>query len=111
MIYIAGDDSTCVATNPAGSWAIRSVVCVLGALGLALGTADVGREGSRIEGSFGVIADIRSPVSGQSNKQSIGKETTCTWSPAGMNQSICIDPRLGLHCLQTQLQSSPINAD
>lgn len=45
----AGDDSTGVG--------------VLGALGLALGTADVGRDDSRMEGSFGVIPDVGSPVS------------------------------------------------
>ena len=59
----AGDDSTGVPTDPVGIWAIRVVVGVLGALGLALGTADVGRDDSRMEGSFGVIPDVGSPVS------------------------------------------------
>ena len=59
----AGDDSTGVPTNPVGIWVIRVVVGVLGALGLALGTADVGWDDSRMEGSFGVIPDVGSPVS------------------------------------------------
>ena len=43
----------------------------------------------------------------QISRVGIRKETTYTWSLAGMSQSFCFEPRLGTHRLQTQLQSFP----
>lgn len=52
-----------------------------------------------------------SQISRVGMRVSIRKETTYTWSLAGMSQSFCFEPRLGTHRLQTQLQSFPIDRD